>query len=237
MNRNHLFRGIFPLLLILKANLFCSFAFAQGLDLDPNEIRGNASKKPVAVLQSRYFLKAWRPEIGVMGGQLLNEAYTSTNIAGGRLSFFISEWIGFEGQYLRSTIQDSADRKALNKLKFKPIDDPDPNKIVTPDPEINAVHRMIDFNLVAAPFYGKLNFLDWLILYTDIYFTFGGSKVSTDQGEKNAVLFGIGERFYIGESWSLRVDVRDRVFKETRAFETSTRNLWSVDFGLSFFFF
>lgn len=229
-------RYLFALFATGVVGFFSTFAKAQGLDLDPNEIRGNTTKKPVAVLQSRFFVKTLRPEVGLMAGQLLNEAYTSTTVAGARLSLFANEWVGAEVQYYRSTIRDSADRKALNKLKFKPLDDPDPNKIVTPDPEINPVHSMIDVDMVFAPFYGKLNFLDWLILYTDIYVTAGASQVSSDQGDKTAVLFGMGERFYVGESWSLRIDARDRNFSEQRAGEDVRRNLWSVDFGISFFF-
>lgn len=217
-----------------------SSLLGQGFDLNPEDIRSaGTSKKPVSVLQNRYFLKAWRPEFGVLGGSTLNEAYTDTKLYGARFSLFINEWVGFEGQFIKTVVTDSTDRKVLNRLRYKPIEEPKPGEevIVTPDPDINPLRQMIDANGIFAPFYGKLNFLDLLILYTDIYVVYGMSFVKTDQGNKNAALFGAGERFYIGNAWSVRVDARNRIFNEQRGGETSRRNAWTFDVGVSYFFF
>ncbi len=211
--------------------------FAQGLELNPDDIRGTQSKKTITVLQNRFFLKAWRPEFGILGGSMLNETYTDSVNYGGRIGLFFNEWVGAEAQYIKVRVRDSIDRKVLNRLKYKPIDDPTGNTIVTPDPEVNAISQMIDYNFVAAPFYGKLNFLDLAIVYTDLYGTLGMSRLATDQGDKNAFLFGMGARFYLGERLSFRADVRNRMFDETRADQTSRRKAWSFDLGLSVFLF
>ena len=71
------------------ALLWASAAFS--LDLDPGEIRGKSSKEPVDVLQNRYFLKSWRPELGLIAGTMLDEAYISTRITGLRLGLFFNE--------------------------------------------------------------------------------------------------------------------------------------------------
>ena len=219
------------------ALLWASAAFS--LDLDPGEIRGKSSKEPVDVLQNRYFLKSWRPELGLIAGTMLDEAYISTRITGVRLGLFFNEWLGAEVQSQRTTVTSSTDRKALNKLRFRPYNPNGPidnTVIVTPDPEVNAIHQVIDVNAIVAPFYGKLNVLNLALSYTDIYATGGIAMLDTDQGAKTAVSLGAGERFYIGKAWSVRVDFKDRIFNETRAGATSRRNAKSIDFGVGYFF-
>ena len=221
-----------------------------GLDLDSGEIRGESSKNVVSVLQNRYFVKSYRPEIGLIGGYILDEAYTNTQSGGVRLGLFFNEWFGAEVQWQRTTYSDTADRTALNKKRYwriEPVDEQpvrddesaeieDQLTVVRPDSEVNPVDGMIDINAVAAPFYGKLNVMNKLIIYTDIYVTAGMATVDTSQGSKSALTIGAGERFYIGKSWSIRIDFKDRIFTETRAGEDSARNLLSVDFGASYFF-
>jgi len=220
---------------------------ALALDLDPSEIRGKSSKEPLTVLQNRYFLKSTRPEFGFVVGSILDEAYLNTTTFGVRSGFFANEWLGFEVQMLRTTVSDSDDRRALNQLRYRPLKDDNsenaiPNDgvetevVVTPDPEINAIHSMTDFHAVVAPFYGKLNFLNKWIVYTDMYLTAGVARVETDQGDKNSFTIGAGERFYVGKSWSFRIDFKDRIFSETRAGQTSRKNSYSFDLGASYFF-
>lgn len=221
---------------IAAASVLCpAFAYAEGLDLNPDEIRGTSSKKPVAVLQNRFFLKAWRPEVGLLYGTILNESYTKTNLSGVRTSVFFNEWVGVEYQYIKATVADSDDRKALNELRYRKVDDP--NITVSPDPEVNPIRGMNDISFVGAPFYGKLSLLDWTIIYTDLYGTLGISSVNTDQGTKSAVTYGGGIRAYWAQRWSTRIDFRDRTFTETRAGQSTRKHSWSVDFGLSYLFF
>jgi outer membrane beta-barrel protein len=228
---------------ILLATLsFAQMAKADGLDLKASEIRGDSSKKPVSVLQNRFFLKALRPEVGILAGSMLNEAYTDTKSFGARAGVFATEWLGFEVQAIRTNVSDTADRKALNRLKYRPLEDPTAatrageEVIVSPDPEINAIHGMTDVAVIAAPFYGKLNLMNKLIVYSDLYLTGGISRVETDQGDKTALIIGGGQRFYLYESWSLRIDVRDRIYTETRAGEKTRKNAVGFDIGASYFF-
>ena len=95
---------------------------------------------------------------------------------------------------------------------------------------------MNDFVLIAAPLYGKVNILDWALVYVDLYGSLGVSRVGTEQGTKNAVAIGGGQRFYFGDNWSARLDFRDRTYTETRGGQNSKRNAWTVDFGVSYLF-
>lgn len=228
---NHRIQYLFTLLIFL---FFSGHSLAAGLDLDPEELKGSSSKKTVAVLQNRFFLKAWRPELGILAGTITNEAYNDTKFHGYRLGMFFNEWVGAEFQHIITTVKDSADREALNKKIYR--DRNDPSKLVSADAEVNPIHRMQDFVAIAAPLYGKMNILDLALIYVDIYGTFGISRVKTDQGDMNALAIGGGQRFYFGDRWSARLDFRNRSYTETRAGKNSRRNAWTVDLGVSYLF-
>ncbi len=224
--------------LVLYALALAVFVASENsfsLDLKPSEIRGKKRRKPVSVLQNRFFKKKWRPEVGFVMGSLLNEAYTDTSTTGVRLGLFSSEWLGFEMQYISASVSDSDDRTALNSLKYRPLDSEDTNETVSPDPETNPVSGVIDMNIVIAPIYGKVNFIDKLIVYSDIYFTAGISSVTTEQGKLNALSLSAGQRFYIYENFSFRVDFRDRIYTEQRNGKDSQKHSIGFDIGASYF--
>lgn len=219
---------------------------AGALDLNPSEIRGKSNKEPVAVLQNRYFVKSYRPEFGLMAGMIVDEAYVNTATFGARAGMFLTEWLGFEAQSLKTQVSDSDDRKALQrKRSIKPDDSGDARPAtndqgeliyVTSDPEVNAVHGLQDFTIVGAPFYGKLNFVNKWIIYTDLYAGAGMTRVETDQGDIMGVALAVGERFYLGKSWSVRVDIKDRIYTETRSGFQTRKNSYAFDLGASYFF-
>lgn len=212
---------------------------SYSLELKPKQIRAKTKEKPVSVLQRRYFKKTLRPEFGLLFGNFLNEAYTVTEKRGVRAGLFFTEWLGLELQYIDTSISSSDDKNALTKLKFKKRD-PEPGEedtLVSPEPEINKIHSVFDTNVILAPFYGKLNLLDLIIVYTDLYVAFGAAQLDTDQGAKTAVSFALGQRFYVFKSLSFRIDFRNYSFSEKRLDKTSNRNAQSYDFGMSYFFF
>ena len=179
-----------------------------------------------------------------MVGTMMDEAYLDTTLIGVRSSVFANEWLGFEVQMSQTNVKDSDDRRALNNIRFPvPPESGDAvpegttvQTFVSTDQEVNAIHFMTNFNVIAAPFYGKLNLLNKWIVYTDLYVTGGVSRVDTDKGDKSSFTLGGGERFYIGKSWSVRIDFKDRIFKETRAGKETTKHSKSIDFGASYFF-
>ncbi|RZA16041.1 MAG: outer membrane beta-barrel domain-containing protein [Proteobacteria bacterium] len=211
-------------------------AYLGAIDLKPEEVRGKGTQSPVTILQNRYFLKTYRPELGVAYGVITNEAYTDTKLTGFRLGLFFTEWLGVEVQSFDANAKDSDDLKALKRLRYRKFDDV--NVEVHPDPQVNRVKGIVDATVVVAPFYGKLNFADWLIIYSDLYLTGGISKVDTNQGSLNAFTYGVGQRFYWQKSLSFRVDFKSRMYTE-KSNENKDHNkvAYSVDFGLSYFLF
>lgn len=222
----------------IKTIIFCMCAYLwtsqlAALELKPSEIRANTKTKPASVLQNRYFIKSFRPEFGLSAGSMLNESYTDTYLIGVRSAIFFNEFIGVELQSIRTSINDSDDRKALNQLRYRRLDDVD--TIVSPDPEINSINAMTDINAIFAPFYGKINILDRIIIYSDIYLTGGLSKVETSQGDLNAITWGAGQRYYWGKNIAFRIDVKDRVFTEKRSGKDYLKHSYGLDFGVSYF--
>lgn len=230
--KNNYFRLLRVGIISLFSLLF-TYSSAYSLDLKPSEIRGKSKVKPVSVLQNRYFLKKYRPEIGIMVGRLLNEAYTDTITTGARGALFFTEWVGVEVQYISTSVEDSDDQKALERIEYRKLDS---DLRVNPSADVNEVDSILDVNAIYAPFYGKLNLADKLIVYTDIYFTAGMSKVETDQGDKNAILLGFGHRFYIKKSISFRLDFRNRIYDEERNDKDTQKQSYALDFGMSYFF-
>lgn len=210
-------------------------SYLGAIDLKPEDVRGKGTASPVTILQNRYFLKAWRPELGVSYGTVTNEAYTDTKLLGFRGALFFNEWLGLELQSFNATTSDSDDLKALKRLRYLKIEDPTVQ--VFPDPEVNRIKKITDLSAIVAPFYGKLNFADWLIIYSDLYFTAGASKLDTDQGDLNAFTFGAGQRFYWQKSLSVRIDFKGRSYTEKAAGKDHNKTTYSVDFGLSYFLF
>jgi outer membrane beta-barrel protein len=213
-------------------------SLGRALDLTPEQLRGSEQNQRITVLQNRFFTKSLRPEIGVLGGMILNEAYTDTKIQGARLGLFFSEWFGVEYQWSENTIDDSDDRLALKTLNYYPVGadgDVVPDTIVHPDPEVNSIYQVQDVTAVVTPFYGKMNLFDAFIVYSDVYFLLGRAQLITDQGGRGALTVGGGQRFYLAKSFSLRLDIRNRTFTEIRAGEESQRNTLSFDVGASVF--
>jgi len=210
-------------------------SFLGAIDLKPEEVRGKATQSPVTILQNRYFLKAFRPELGVAYGTITNEAYTDTQLVGFRTGLFFTETLGLELQSFNATVSDSDDLKSLKRLRYRKFDDP--NIEVHPDPEVNRIKKIVDVTGVVAPFYGKLNFADWLIIYSDLYLTGGITKLDTDQGGITGITWGAGQRFYWQKSLSLRVDFKGRMYKEKANGLDHKKSTYSVDFGLSYFLF
>ena len=229
------FKGTVLLLSLFSFTIVKSSS-ASGEELMPSDVSApDSASQPMSVLQKRFFLKAWRPEAGVLFGSIQNESYTKTYVHGARLSVFFNETIGIEAQYARTTVQDSDDRKALNGLQYRPKSAASGEGLVSPDPEVNAIHSMTDLAVTIAPFYGKLNFADLMILYSDLYVSAGASRIGTDQGILSGLLLGVGQRFYVKQNFSFRADYRVHRYSETRAGGSSTKNSNSIELGFGYF--
>jgi outer membrane beta-barrel protein len=213
------------------AAIFSLTAFGQA-----KETKDSSTEKPPMVLQNRYFLKAFRPEVNVYGGSVQNEAYSQTWAAGARLGMFFTETIGAEYGFNRYFSKDSADLNALQKLQY--CNDAK-TKCKSPEPSFNRLTQSHQFDITFAPIYGKVNFMDLGIVYSDIYANLGFVLQGTEQGNKKAAQVGVGQRFYFAKSYNIRIDAQDFIFSETRqnleSSKTTIRNALVLSLGFSAF--
>ena len=192
-------------------------------------------EKPVKVLQNRYFLKAMRPELSAFGGVVLNESYSRTSLFGARVGLFPTESWGIEASFGKFVASDSADLKALKQLEYYD----QKGKPLRIEPSYVRLESVTSLTANFVPVYGKINLLDWNIIYSDLYVNGGVGLVKTSQGNKNALVVGVGQRFYFAKSFNVRVDATDHIFRETRdnlgQLKQSWHHGWTVTVGISAF--
>ena len=228
---------------IMNQNIFANLIFIflslgwgnnlWSLELKPDEIREGRSKTDMRVVQNRYFQKSLRPAIGLAAGKIINESYTDTAYTGGYFNLFFTETVGLEIQHFRTSVSDTEDRKTLEQMEFRAVDE---EKTVHPDPEVNPIYSVTDIQAAFIPFYGKLNILDFAIIYSDFHLVGGLSSLETGQGRIQGYAFGMGQRFYLTKAFALRLDLHDRIFTEQRARGNVTRQSISLDLGVNYFF-
>ena len=211
-----------------------SLSLAQAKEAKGN--KDQLTEKPPMVLQNRYFLKALRPEINAFGGSVQNEAYSQTWAVGGRMALFFTETLGAEYGFSKYLSSDSADLKALKKLKYC---NDNKTKCTTPEPSFNRLTQSHQFSMTFAPIYGKVNFMDLGIVYSDIYANLGFALVGTQQGDKKGAVVGLGQRLYFAKSYNVRIDAQNYVFTETRenlgSTKSAVRNALVLSLGFSAF--
>ncbi len=202
----------------------------------PKTVLNDAYEMPVPmVVQNRFFRKAFRPEMSLSGGVVLNEAYSQTFGGSIRGGFYLSEYLGIELGYTKFASSASADLEALSKLVYYKKDQ-SPTHVV---PSFVELKDSISGHVSFAPVYGKINLLDYAIVYSDIAVSAGIGMLKTSAGDEIPGILGIGQRFFFSKSWSLRVDAWDYIFSETRENNgqklEGIRHAWFVSLGLGVF--
>ena len=231
---------------IAFSGVFCSAAFlgsalaaekSNAPEAEPKKTLELPSKNPPPlVLQNRYFLKAIRPEANVFFGSILNESYSQTWNYGARLGMFFNETIGAEYTFSKFLANDSRDLEALRKLQYC---NDNKTKCTNPQPSFVRLTGAHLGTVTFAPIYGKINFLDLGIVYSDIYTNLGGGVIGTSQGSKPAAVVGFGQRFYFAKNYNFRIDATNHIFSEERENlgekKKAIKNAWSVTLGFSMF--
>ena len=80
--------------------------------------------------------------------------------------------------------------------------------------QIEALHYFGSSSLLLKPFYGKFSFLNRSVVHLEIFLALGGAVGAYENADNGTALrfgfdAGAGIRVYVGDSLSLRVDVRD----------------------------
>lgn len=177
-------------------------------------------------VQRKVFLKKKRVELYPYFGLDLNDPFFQHLIVGGSLAFHIADSFAVEargGGVIASIKQNTI---KLVRLQSGAV-------MGNPPPEFT-FHADLDASW--APLYGKISLFGEGILHFDTYLTAGPGVFGTDEGVNPAVNFGIGQRYFITDWLTARIELRNYLFIESRNDESDLQNLLIFGFSVSGFF-
>jgi outer membrane beta-barrel protein len=173
--------------------------------------------KEVYVLQNRKFRKDGSFYLGGTGAYNLSQDFLDAYGVTARAGFFFSEDWGIEGVFGKNSSQESDSAKGVKQQGAVPF--------------YREIDSYMGAMLMWSPFYSKINTFN-KVFYFDWMFGLGFANITTKDNrnkfntvvsasEQNELtsestmgaLWNTGFRFYINESWSLRIDVTGLTYK------------------------
>jgi outer membrane beta-barrel protein len=195
--------------------------------------------KEIYVLQNRKFRKDGKVYIGGTLGKTLNGAFIDAYGASVRGGYFFSEDWGIELVYGKNSGQESDTAKGVKEQGAVPF--------------YRKVDTYMGGMLVWSPFYSKINTFN-KIFYYDWQFGLGVATITTKDNRTKfdvppsdtltsessmGAVWNTGFRFYLSESWSVRIDFTgmhykaDRQRKPTGGSQIKSSSMYSnFDLGL-----
>ena len=203
-------------LFLLLSLILTTEAFASEKDiyefswLDPD--------KEVYVLQNRKYKKAGHLHLNVGGGLTTSGAFVDSTAIQGRLGYFLSEEIGFEGIYSKNTGVENATAKGVQTN----------NGAGASTPFRRIVESYSGGMILWAPFYSKINtfnkivYMDWIfgVGYgllnennNSLYFKSSGINKTPISESHGGFMWEAGMKFYLDQSFNARLDLTAVHFK------------------------
>lgn len=151
----------------------------------------------ITVIQKRYMPKTNRFQLYGGVDFLTNNPFFDSYGFNGRFSFFFTESLGLEIGFWSHSV---APKTVTTDLQSK--------YNITTKTMLSSL-GYLGASLVYTPFYGKMTFLDKIIIPYDLYFSVGGGTTQTSYTDKSApsVHLGTGEIFSITKSFAWRWDL------------------------------
>ena len=169
----------------------------------------------------RLFVKAHRHEISVGGGYYNSDLLSGTYIVGGAYTYHMTDEtaVEFAGWYTHANADII---RALESKRGQVLTD-------TYDREIFA-----ESLLVWSPVYGKLR-LGGSIVHFDLHGDAGVGVIDSKTSRGAAGVVGFGIKLFLGEAAAIRIDARDRTFRQDLLDERFLVNDLSLTASLSLF--
>ncbi len=168
--------------------------------------QGKDSK--MGVVQNRLYSKEKRFALGLLGGVSMADPFLSIKTLGGTFGYHFSEFIGVSLVGWKNFVS------ASSALKTAVEQDKDQNTV---EP-----YGYIGAEGLGSIMYGKLSLLGQKIIYYDMHLSIGAGMTFFEShragGDKSASsvsgTWGIGQRFYLTDNFSLRMDYRNQIYRE-----------------------
>jgi outer membrane beta-barrel protein len=176
--------------------------------------------KPRGV-QKKNFLKRYRFNLVAHGGEYGGDLTSSTWIAGAALGFFVTEDLGFQGEFDLTPLTLDLDAP-LNQFfgdnRFKA-----------------GMAKVVLGNVLWAPIHAKMK-LGGGIVHTDIMFFIGGGRMFQDAVQGLSFDAGAAIDFFVSNYFTIRIDTRDLTAIEEIAGDTRFTHNIIATLGLSMWF-
>ena len=149
------------------------------------------------------------------------EDFEQDTVTGARLAYHVSENLFVEATYAKATAGQTSFEVLSGGAPF----------LTEEERDFTYYDLSIGYN-----FNGEVFVADGLVFNSDFYLTLGGGSTDFGGDERFTISVGGGYRLLLTDYLSVRMDIRDQIFKsELIGEEKDTHNL-SYTLGVSFFF-
>lgn len=147
-------------------------------------------------VKQKYISFSQRFEVGGFVGLALNEPFFNQTKLGLNGTYYTSEKSGWNLMYSMYSSGTTSNAKALKEASNLDVSKaPAPKSLLLANYEMNA-------------FYGKMSLSKKTVAHTSLYGLVGAGMMAFEGKSNPALSVGLGEKFYFGKNFALRVDLR-----------------------------
>ena len=160
------------------------------------------SQVELGVVQNRTYLKKGRIELSLLGGIIYSDPFLNIKTFGFSLGYHLSEYFSLHLIALKDSVGSSSALDTFQETLGATVN-------------TNFPQSYFGAEGMSSIFYGKLSVLGKSIIYYDFYFLSGLGVTNTESGKDITPSLGLGQRFYLNKTLSVRLDYRLMYYRET----------------------
>ncbi len=163
------------------------------------------SETELGVVQNRAYTKKGKFELSLNLGVLYSDPFLDVRTLGFSLGYHLNEYLSLHLLAFKDLVSPSS---ALNTFQ----------QTLGATVDTNIPRYFLGMEGMGSLFYGKLSVLGKSIIYYDLYLLCGMGLTNTESGNYATPSIGLGQRFYLNKTVSVRLDYR-LIFYEERIIE------------------
>ena len=173
-------------------------------------------------VRERLFQKAGRFELSAMGGVYAADLLSASYQLQGALTYHVTEDLGLEASFAYSRAESELVRLIENDRGITLI-------------RLDAPVYIYQAHLLWTLAYGKMRWFGAEIGRFDFNLALGGGITDNQTSRGLTGSFGVGVKFFFGEWFAIRIDIRDQILEQELLGESAIVNNLTATLGLSIF--
>ena len=173
-------------------------------------------------VRERLFQKAGRFELSVMGGVYAADLLSASYLVQGGLTYHVTEDVGLEASFAYSRAESELVRIIENDRGITLI-------------RLDQPVYIYQAHLLWTIAYGKMRWFGAEIGRFDLNLAIGGGVTDNQTSRGLTGSFGIGAKFFFGEWFAIRIDIRDQILEQELLGESAIVNNLTATLGFSLF--